>query len=138
VDALSCVTLHSFQGDHCNTSFLRPGTVRQTRTLLLMESGKREGGRGTGRKGLRSARGPDAESNPKASELDHTRLNISFFTLDNLFLSDYIHQRGLGLNAGRLIFLRRSQRCRDWGPCSWEVRLRCSTSRRGSAKPPSF
>lgn len=80
--------------------------------------------------------GPDAESNPKASELDHTRLNISFFTLDNLFPSDYIHQRGLGLNAGRLIFLRRSQRCQDWGLCSWEVRLRCSASHcRVSAKP---
>lgn len=63
------------------------------------------------------------------------RLAFSFFTLDNLFPSGYSHQRGPGLNAGRLIFLRRSQCCRDWGPCSWEEGLRGFASRHALLSP---
>lgn len=82
----------------------------------------------------------DAESKPKASGLgpragSHQDLPSCFFTLDNLFPSDYIHQRGPGLNAGRLIFLRRSQCYRDWGPCSWEVGLRGFASRHALLSP---
>lgn len=78
---------------------------------------------------------PNQELQGWGREPDHTKTCLLVFTLDNLFPSGYSHQRGPGLNAGRLIFLRRSQCCRDWGPCSWEEGLRGFASRHALLSP---